>query len=229
MVSSAKNRFIYAQLRDLFRHCRARKRSSLLIVSRRAEIQILDSPLVAHRSPRPVGNSAMFILVSQTYPHHDDLGHAKLIVGESQTTISDLIQISPEDFSKSSAVAIEDKVNEKYANKVILLSPFCSYFGRTLAGYGFVPIASRLSQSEDGLPVSRISSLTMYVWKGHSTCRAVYRDVRPAGVLGRLNRAWYWACQRERYAMVFLLPFFLIFSSFATDKGRLWTDTGLIQ
>ncbi|KAI5283717.1 DNA-directed RNA polymerase III subunit rpc25 [Ascosphaera acerosa] len=35
------------------------------------------------------------------------------------TTISDLIQISPEDFSKSSAVAIEDNVNAKYANKVI--------------------------------------------------------------------------------------------------------------
>lgn len=35
-----------------------------------------------------------------------------------QTTISDLIQISPEDFSKYSAVAIEDNINEKYANKV---------------------------------------------------------------------------------------------------------------
>ncbi|KAI5296615.1 hypothetical protein KEM56_005409 [Ascosphaera pollenicola] len=34
------------------------------------------------------------------------------------TTISDLIQISPEDFSKSSAVAIEDNINAKYANKV---------------------------------------------------------------------------------------------------------------
>lgn len=35
-----------------------------------------------------------------------------------QTTISDLIHISPEDFSKYSAVAIEDNINEKYANKV---------------------------------------------------------------------------------------------------------------
>lgn len=35
-----------------------------------------------------------------------------------QTTVSDLIQISPEDFSKYSAVAIEDNINEKYANKV---------------------------------------------------------------------------------------------------------------
>lgn len=32
--------------------------------------------------------------------------------------MSDLIQISPEDFSKFSAVAIEDNINEKYANKV---------------------------------------------------------------------------------------------------------------
>ncbi|KAL2004964.1 hypothetical protein VTN00DRAFT_2814 [Thermoascus crustaceus] len=32
-------------------------------------------------------------------------------------TISDLVQISPEDFSKFSAVAIEDNINEKYANK----------------------------------------------------------------------------------------------------------------
>jgi DNA-directed RNA polymerase III subunit RPC8 len=35
-----------------------------------------------------------------------------------QTTISDLVQISPEDFQKLSAVAIEDNINEKYANKV---------------------------------------------------------------------------------------------------------------
>lgn len=35
-----------------------------------------------------------------------------------QTTISDLIQIAPQDFSKFSAVAIEDNINEKYANKV---------------------------------------------------------------------------------------------------------------
>jgi hypothetical protein len=40
-----------------------------------------------------------------------------------QTTISDLIQISPEDFSKYSSVAIEDNINEKYANKVRPISP----------------------------------------------------------------------------------------------------------
>jgi hypothetical protein len=38
-----------------------------------------------------------------------------------QTTISDLVQISPEDFQKLSAVAIEDNINEKYANKVSCL------------------------------------------------------------------------------------------------------------
>lgn len=41
----------------------------------------------------------------------------------NQTTISDLIQISPEDFSKLSAVAIEDNINEKYANKVCAKCP----------------------------------------------------------------------------------------------------------
>ncbi|KAL1960807.1 hypothetical protein VTO42DRAFT_6637 [Malbranchea cinnamomea] len=44
------------------------------------------------------------------------------------TTISDLIQISPEDFSKLSAVAIEDNINEKYANKVIQNVGLCIGF-----------------------------------------------------------------------------------------------------
>ncbi|KAJ5082035.1 DNA-directed rna polymerase III 25 kd polypeptide, partial [Penicillium argentinense] len=44
------------------------------------------------------------------------------------TTISDLIQISPEDFSKFSAVAIEDNINEKYANKVIQKIGLCISF-----------------------------------------------------------------------------------------------------
>ncbi|KAI9824239.1 MAG: DNA-directed RNA polymerase III subunit rpc25 [Thelocarpon impressellum] len=35
------------------------------------------------------------------------------------TTISDLIQISPQDFQKPSGEAIEDNINTKYANKVI--------------------------------------------------------------------------------------------------------------
>lgn len=61
----------------------------------------------------------MFILVSCKYP-----SCCKLILARTgeltsrQTTVSDLIQISPEDFSKYSAVAIEDNINEKYANKV---------------------------------------------------------------------------------------------------------------
>lgn len=36
-----------------------------------------------------------------------------------QTTISDLVQISPEDLGKSNAEAIEDNLNSKYANKVV--------------------------------------------------------------------------------------------------------------
>ncbi|GLI80606.1 DNA-directed RNA polymerase III complex subunit Rpc25 [Penicillium ochrochloron] len=44
------------------------------------------------------------------------------------TTISDLIQIAPEDFSKLSAVAIEDNINEKYANKVIQKIGLCVSF-----------------------------------------------------------------------------------------------------
>ncbi|KAI9749122.1 MAG: DNA-directed RNA polymerase III subunit rpc25 [Lichina confinis] len=35
------------------------------------------------------------------------------------TTISDLVQISPEDFRKPSVEALEDNINAKYANKVI--------------------------------------------------------------------------------------------------------------
>lgn len=37
---------------------------------------------------------------------------------QSQTKFADLVQISPEDFSKHSIVAIEDNINAKYANKV---------------------------------------------------------------------------------------------------------------
>ncbi|KAJ5250397.1 RNA polymerase III subunit Rpc25 [Penicillium chrysogenum] len=44
------------------------------------------------------------------------------------TTISDLIQISPEDFSKFSAVALEDNINAKYANKVIQKIGLCISF-----------------------------------------------------------------------------------------------------
>jgi len=35
------------------------------------------------------------------------------------STISDVIQIEPTDFRKTSAQALEDNINQKYANKVI--------------------------------------------------------------------------------------------------------------
>jgi DNA-directed RNA polymerase III subunit RPC8 len=37
----------------------------------------------------------------------------------AQSTIQDLIQIKPEDFTKPSAQAIKDVINEKYSNKVV--------------------------------------------------------------------------------------------------------------
>lgn len=39
----------------------------------------------------------------------------------TQTKISDLVQIAPEDFSKHSIVAIQDNINAKYSNKVRLV------------------------------------------------------------------------------------------------------------
>ncbi|KAJ5902389.1 RNA polymerase III subunit Rpc25 [Penicillium taxi] len=44
------------------------------------------------------------------------------------STIADLIPICPEDFDKSSAVAIEDNINAKYANKVIQELGLCMSF-----------------------------------------------------------------------------------------------------
>ncbi|KAL8880702.1 MAG: hypothetical protein Q9198_001938 [Flavoplaca austrocitrina] len=41
------------------------------------------------------------------------------------TTISDLVQISPEDFQKPSAESIEDNLNAKYANKVVQKIGLC--------------------------------------------------------------------------------------------------------
>jgi hypothetical protein len=58
----------------------------------------------------------MFILVGSPLPSKHYKSQYLLTI--LQTTISDLVQISPEDFSKFSAVAIEDNINEKYANKV---------------------------------------------------------------------------------------------------------------
>ncbi|KAL2114440.1 hypothetical protein VUR80DRAFT_7128 [Thermomyces stellatus] len=44
------------------------------------------------------------------------------------TKIADLVQIAPEDFSKQSAVAIEDNINAKYSNKVIQNIGLCICF-----------------------------------------------------------------------------------------------------
>ncbi|KAF2452707.1 DNA-directed rna polymerase III 25 kd polypeptide [Lineolata rhizophorae] len=41
------------------------------------------------------------------------------------TTIADLVQIAPEDFTKPSAQALEDNINRKYANKVIQKIGLC--------------------------------------------------------------------------------------------------------
>ena len=59
----------------------------------------------------------MFILVKSsihTKTPPDNHSNGRYI----QTTISDLVQISPHDFEKPSAAAIEDNINAKYANKV---------------------------------------------------------------------------------------------------------------
>ena len=42
-----------------------------------------------------------------------------------QTKIADLVQIAPEDFDKKAALAIEDSINAKYANKVIQKIGLC--------------------------------------------------------------------------------------------------------
>ncbi|KEZ40001.1 hypothetical protein SAPIO_CDS8985 [Scedosporium apiospermum] len=47
---------------------------------------------------------------------------------EKRTKIADLVQIAPEDFSKQSAVAIEDNINAKYSNKVIQNIGLCICF-----------------------------------------------------------------------------------------------------
>ena len=62
----------------------------------------------------------MFLLVSTTTSSLFKNQYLTYI----QATISDLVQIRPEDFSKFSAVAIEDNINEKYANKVSIESSF---------------------------------------------------------------------------------------------------------
>ncbi|OKL56963.1 hypothetical protein UA08_07805 [Talaromyces atroroseus] len=77
-----------------------------------------------------------------------------------QSTISDLVQITPEDFSKFSVVAIEDNINEKYANKVRMISsPFqkigivlgLTVFSKVIQKIGLCIGFYDLLQSSDGL------------------------------------------------------------------------------
>jgi DNA-directed RNA polymerase III subunit RPC8 len=42
-----------------------------------------------------------------------------------QTKIADLVQITPEDFDKEASQAIEDNINQKYANRVIQKIGLC--------------------------------------------------------------------------------------------------------
>lgn len=92
----------------------------------------------AHNFITPIGiswhnyqqKSQMFILVSilflknvvifSTFPHY----WLNLFL---QTKISDLVQISPEDFQKPSVESIEDNINAKYANKVHLLPSWLAW------------------------------------------------------------------------------------------------------
>lgn len=60
----------------------------------------------------------MFILVIDLLSCLYPLNEKKSANLQLQTTISDLVQISPEDFQKPSAESIEDNINAKYANKV---------------------------------------------------------------------------------------------------------------
>lgn len=50
-----------------------------------------------------------------------DYSFDQIVADETKTTISDLVQIPPVEFYKRSLHAVEDKINEKYSNKVFLL------------------------------------------------------------------------------------------------------------
>ena len=64
----------------------------------------------------------MFVLVCAFWSTHQD-NHSP-----PQTTISDVIQISPSDFNKPSAHALEDNIHKKYANKVVQNVGLCISF-----------------------------------------------------------------------------------------------------
>lgn len=57
---------------------------------------------------------------SQQDPTNED-GRKPLTIFR-QTKIADLVQVHPEDFAKRSIDAIEDNINAKYSNKVLLTS-----------------------------------------------------------------------------------------------------------
>ena len=61
----------------------------------------------------------------ESMTHHVHLGtpvppifNSSIPTEQAQTTISDLVQIPPFEFYKRSLYAVEDKINEKYSNKV---------------------------------------------------------------------------------------------------------------
>jgi DNA-directed RNA polymerase III subunit RPC8 len=96
----------------------------------------------------------MFLLVSALYILTESWSN---ILTCLQATISDLVQIRPEDFSKFSAVAIEDNINEKYANKVSINSTLSSkkvltrYFRQVIQKIGLCIGFYDLLKSSDGL------------------------------------------------------------------------------
>ena len=57
-----------------------------------------------------------------------------LCLSITQTTVSDLVQISPEDVEKPSGESIEDNINAKYANKVNSLFWALSCGAKSLPG-----------------------------------------------------------------------------------------------
>jgi hypothetical protein len=68
------------------------------------------------------------IICSSWYTTFHSISNRVLGLNKSQTTISDLVQIPPVEFYKRSLYVVEDKINEKYSNKVLL--PFLECAGR---------------------------------------------------------------------------------------------------
>lgn len=72
-----------------------------------------------------------------------------------QTEIQDLVQITPEDFQKSSIEAIEDNLNAKYSNKVysafilygcnILKYSMCRLYKASVSAYASTTFSKHLT------------------------------------------------------------------------------------